>query len=131
MNRNMKDIKLIRLEPFTDKDEFGNNRVYLYLKYEYKDDNGNTHNRIYPKVELPIRDDKFPEVYQEDITLCKYIPKRRFYIPLLEGLTLHETNIVTDDEKEKAIVVENVNMVDIITKRAVKKMALSEIEEKG
>ena len=32
----MKDIKLIRLEPFTDEDEFGNNRVYLYLKYEYK-----------------------------------------------------------------------------------------------
>lgn len=82
----MKDIKLIRLEPFTDEDEFGNNRAYLYLKYEYKDDNGNTRNRI---------------------------------IPLLGGLILHETNIVTDDEK--AIALENVNMVDIITKRAVKK----------
>ena len=129
----MKDIKLIRLEPFTDEDEFGNNRAYLYLKYEYKDDNGNTHNRIYPKVELPICDDKLPEVYHdhEDVTLYRYIQKGRFYIPLLGGLTLHETNIVTDDEKKKAIALENVNMVDIITKRAVKKMALSEIEEKG
>ena len=126
----MKDIKLIRLEPFTDEDEFGNNRAYLYLKYEYKDDNGNTHNRIYPKVELPICDVKLPEVNHEDVTSCAYIQKCRFYIPLLEGLTLHETNIVTDDEKEKTIVLKNVNMVDVITKRAVKKMTLSEIEEK-
>lgn len=126
----MKDIKLVRLEPFTDKDEFGNNRAYLYLKYEYKDDNGNTHNKIYPKVELPICDDKLPKIDHEDVTICEYIQKRHFYIPLLEGLTLRETNIVTDDEKGKAIALKNVSMVDIITKRAVKKMTLSEIEEK-
>lgn len=117
----MKDIKLVRLEPFTDKDEFGNNRAYLYLKYEYKDDNGNTHNRIYPKVELPICVDKLPKVDCEDVSICAYSQKMHFYIPLLEGLTLRETNIVTDDEKEKEIALENVSMVDIITKRDVKK----------
>ena len=131
MNRNMKDIKLIRLEPFTDKDEFENNRAYLYLKYEYKDDNGNTHNKIYPKVELPICDDKLPEVDHEYVTLCKYIQKGRFYIPLFEdGLILHETDIVVNDEKGEVIALQNVSIVDVITKRTVKKMTLSEIEEK-
>lgn len=126
----MKDIKLLTIELFTDEDEFGSIRKYLYLEYEYKDDNGNTHNRIYPKIELPIYQDRLPIVDQEDITIAGLIHQTRSYIPSEDGLELRKTNLIVNDGNGKVIRCDDVNMVDVITERVTKKMTLSEIEEK-
>ena len=126
----MKDIKLLTIELFTDEDEFGSIRKYLYLKYEYKDDNGNTYNRIYPKIELPIYQDRLPIVDREDITIAGLIRQTRSYIPSEDGLELRETNLIVNGENGKVIRCDDVNMVDVITERVTKKMTLSEIEEK-
>lgn len=126
----MKDLKLLTKEIFTGKDEFGVDREYLYLKYEYEDDEGNTHNRIYPKVKLPIYTNLFPRIDAEETTntLLGSIHQKA-YIPVEDGLELCKTTVRVNawDGHHYA---EDVYMVDVITKRAVKKMTLSEIEEK-
>lgn len=129
----MKDIKLLTFVPFTAKDECENKRKYLYLKYEYKDDVGNTHNRIFPKVELPIYIDRLPMVGEEPMTSFEYFHNLHYlhcYIRVEDGLTLckGDTNVKTENGEKLHF--HDVNMVDVITKRVTKKMTLSEIEEK-
>lgn len=126
----MKDLKLLTKEIFTDKDKFGVDREYLYLKYEYEDDEGNTHNRIYPKVKLPIYASLLPRVDEETTTNTLFgSTHEKAYIPVEDGLELCKATVRVHawDGHHYA---EDVYMVDVITKRAVKKMTLSEIEEK-
>lgn len=76
--------------------EGGTNKVYLYLEYQYTDRDGNVHQYILPKVEIPIPTKQIPiikSVEEVPFTFGQKI-KEKWIIPIFERcLPLHPGDI--------------------------------------
>ena len=76
--------------------EGGTNKVYLYLEYQYTDRDGNVHQYILPKVEIPIPTKQIPIIkYVEEVpfTFGQKI-KEKMIIPIIEQyLPLHPGDV--------------------------------------
>ena len=99
---------------------------YLRLVYEYKDDNGNLHEVIIPKVSLSFFESHIPTIEESNSgwfgTMSGSIT--------VGSLRLETVNVPVANYEGKESTVENTYYVDVIKKRAVKKMTLEEIEKK-
>ena len=133
---NLIDAKNVKLEwcrVYKDKGEFGVERLYLRISYSYEDNLGNKKELVIPKIELPFRPDLLPHIVEEDVsTLWQNHP--RYFIKTREsGLECEEVEEVTVAGENGELVkfkCKNTAFVEVIRERAVKKMTLSEIEEK-
>lgn len=131
---NLIDEKNDKLEwclVYKDKDKFGVERLYLRISYSYEDNLGNKKELVIPKIELPFRCDLLPHIVEEDVsTLWQNHP--RYFIKTREsGLECEKVEEVTvAGENGEPVKCKNTAFVEAIRERAVKKMTLSEIEEK-
>lgn len=127
-----KKEKLKEIKLYTEKDLDTNAEShYLRLVYEYKDDNGNLHEVIIPKLSLSFFEGSIPAINEELSDLFGIgcgIP-RGCYIDV-RSLEIERSTVKTTDENGNKVIFNDVYFVDIIKKRAVKKMTLEEIEKK-
>lgn len=126
-----KNVTFKEYQVYKDKDEAGVKRLYLKISYSYEDNLGNKKGLVIPKIELPFRSDLLPHIVGEDVsTLWQNHP--RYFIKTREsGLECEEVEEVTvTGENGEPVKCKNAAFVEAIRERAVKKMTLSEIEEK-
>lgn len=118
----LKEIKL-----YTEKDLDANSEShYLRLVYEYKDDNGNLHEVIIPKLSLSFFENHVPTVEEQN---SGWFGSMSGSITV-GSLRLETANVEVTNYEGKKSTCENTYYVDAIKKRAVKKMTLEEIEKK-
>ena len=123
-----KNVTFKEYQVYTDKDEVGVKRLYLKISYSYEDNFGNKKGFVVPKIELPFRSDLLPIIVEEASTPWQ----NRYFIKTRElGLECKKVEEITvTGENGESVKCENVALVDVMQERAVKKMTLSEIEEK-
>ena len=74
--------------------EGGTNKVYLYLEYQCTDQEGNVHQYILPKVEIPIPTNQIPIIQSIDEGLFSRKTTGKWIIPIVEQyLPLHSGDI--------------------------------------
>lgn len=127
------DAKNVKLEwclVYEDKDEFGVERLYLRISYSYEDNFGNKKELVIPKIELPFRSDLLPHIVEDVSTPWQNHP--RYFIKTREsGLECEKVEeVIVAGENGEPVKCKNTAFVEAIRERAVKKMTLSEIEEK-
>lgn len=99
---------------------------YLRLVYTYEDGNGNLHEVVIPKLSLSLLDSRIPTI---ETVQPNFVAIERGYIDI-GSLELKRTNVtVTNHEGEKSTYAD-AYYVDVLKKRAIKKMTLEEIEKK-
>lgn len=122
---NHKNVKLKSIEVHLDPEEMGCFKHYVSLVYTSEDTDGNQHEYHIPKIILPFHDLSVPTIREVD----EHIGSPSYYIPVnnLEVKGGDITVVTEDGETEE---VHEKIWVDVIKKRAVKKMTLKEIEKK-
>lgn len=116
------NIKNVYLESCSATNDPYNDKIYLTLNYIYKDNNDNVHRFSIPKIRLPFYDNMIPE-----INLNAPEP----YIFLNDNnLRLDRGDLVVKDYTGKVTKINDAHCVNVIIKKPVKEMTISEIEEK-
>lgn len=112
--------------------EGSTNKVYLYLEYQYTDQEGNVHQYILPKVEIPIPINRIPVIRTIDEDLFSRKTTEKWLIPIVEQyLPLHPGDI--DIELETGQIFQHrASYCDRVIKwnDDRKEMTLSDIERK-
>lgn len=118
---------LTHVGAFTDS---GTNKVYLYLEYQYTDRDGNVHQYILPKVEIPIPTNRLPVTQSVEEDPFSRKPIEKWLIPIDEQcLLVHPGDIELETGR---IFRHQVPVCDRIVKRNDdrKEMTLGDIERK-
>ena len=126
-----KNVTFKEYQVYKDKDEVGVKRLYLKISYSYEDNFENKKELVIPKIELPFRSDLLPLIVEEEASTL-WQNHRRYFIKTREsGLECEKVEEVTvTGENGESVKCKNAAFVDVMQERAVKKMTLSEIEEK-